>query len=293
MKSVIFSLFVFLIFSQTSNSQTIDPETESYLEKNVTNKIQPELQKSINVIYLLDSLKFKTDKIEAFKAEYNKLDMQLKESKKLIISLLHEPKPSHLDEKYINDYLTYVSSKDYQNIYKAKEDAYNLQNNFIYLAEMTGENNIIENEADLDKIMEVYLGFEELSKHYNHLLGNSSEVYSKLKYSLNKETPITCNEINEFSTFCDDFDEKGMTPYTEKLNSLLKRFEQLPEEYQKIDIKPKVSRSDSDQKIIRIDLEYKDSNEYEHYVLYNRFYENFIEDLRTIVSIEKEDKNCK
>lgn len=291
MKITNFILVTFLLFPLLSYTQTDDnPVLKSYLN-NFEQKTKPHIKKDIKALYKLDSLKFNIDKIEAFKIQYNKLQKQLKESRELYKSIMNEPIPSGLDKQLISSFIIDRSGKHIKEIDKAKYNINNIQNNFIYLAEMTGKNNVIESKADLDKIMDIYSGFEYLTKYQNYLAEKTSSMYFSFELKLTDETgkydenAVTCDEIKKALKLCDVFDEKGLPPYLKAIDSLSNRFKLLPEKYQNIEVIPKELRNDVSQKIHKLVLEYRDQeyidyHNYWPYAVFNKFKTDFTGRLR-------------
>ncbi|OIQ24058.1 hypothetical protein [Lacinutrix sp. MedPE-SW] len=291
MKTTHFILVTFLLFPLLSYTQTDDNPIFKSFWNNLEQKTRPQFEENVNALYTLDRLKFKIDKIQAFKNQYNKLHNQLEETRKLYYSIKEEPIPAGLEKQSIQNFVYKLFQKHIESIDDKSLKVNNFQNNFIYLTEMTGTNKVIENETDLDKIMKIYIGFENLTKYHNYLVDRSTSMYSSFELKLKDETgkydenAITCNEIKETLVLCDEFEEKARYPYLKDIDSISIRFELLPKKHQNFEVIPIRLRNDVSQKINKLILEYRgqESTSYYDYSpsdLFDKFNTDFTARLR-------------
>lgn len=247
MRKIHFTLLLSLLFSLFSYAQTEQDQDDESVMSKLQQQLNPQNEKIKLAFNQAQNHAYKIDEIEAYKIKYDELYMLLKKADEIFTQFKKESKPAELDLKFFEEATDRVRNNYFSNLERTINQLNNKQNKFIALVEMADENKIIESEADLFKIWEVYLSFEKLTEHHNYLSYEITKVYNQLEYEKkNNADVLNCERIMGYLKFCDEFDSNNKSEYILSKDSVVKSYFSLPAKYQSIKIIPKLEKEEDD-----------------------------------------------
>jgi len=237
MKKILFILLTLvllpsLVYSQSSQDQNVN----SYLNR-IDENINAQLSKISLAFNQTKDLAFKLDEIDNYNTQYNSLEALVDELFEIISSSKNEPNLTYTESSQLKELLSNLSYEYSETVQMVVVRFNKQQQTFIGLVGMTGENKVIKNKDDLDKIMDVYLSFIELTEHYNFIYKEIATVSNMFIYE--KESnydSLTCDRIVEYLNYCDNFDKTYKANYLLSKDSIVHNYFSLLDKYQSIKI---------------------------------------------------------
>jgi len=241
---IILSSFIFptITFSQSNNLIKLFEEMDQNIHSNY--------KKIITVVNRTSELSFQKDKIVDYKNQYKKLEVLLTESSQYINSINKNTAFEKLSYKDKEILLYYQSDKkkDSYKVYTAINQAHRLQIVFMELADMVGENKLIDNEKDLKLIMDIYLKFNGLTVYYDKYIEATSGLSAQFDYQKEQEPDeLTCETLKtEYLEYCNTLDMNFKNDYIKVKDSVVHNYFLLPLKYQSIKIEPEIIKVEDD-----------------------------------------------